>query len=234
MSQIFTPASIHNFQEFRLALSKAGMCMGGENDEGIFSLSSFFSDCIQWHTENPETDPWVWRIRVLNECQDIAYSKLFFKKSGYITKEWYPAFLSVRRESHTLEEEYKNGNISHTAKTIYQLIQEHSTLPVHELKQLGGFTKEHKAVFDRSLIELQGKLYITMCGQERKRSSKGEEYGWNATAFCLTESFWGEEVFKKAASLRPEEAYEQIKSHILMLNPNASEKKIKKFILNHV
>lgn len=231
MSQIFTPASIHNFQDFRNALYKAGMCMGGENDEGIFSLSSFFADCIQWHTEDQETDPWAWRIRVLNECQDIAYSKLFFKKSGYITKEWYPAFLSVRRGSHTLEEEYENGHISQTARNIYQLIKDNHMLPVNEIKQLGGFTKENKSAFDRSLTELQGKLYITMCGQKRKRSQKGGEYGWNATAFCVTEQFWDEEVLKKAASIKPEDAYQKIRNHILTLNPNAPEKKIKKFIL---
>ena len=31
---------------------------------------------------DPETDPWEWRIRVLDERDDIAYAKLFYKKSG--------------------------------------------------------------------------------------------------------------------------------------------------------
>ncbi len=65
--------------------------------EGVFTLSDAFGESIAWHTEDPETDPWEWRIRVLDEYTDIAYGKLFFRKSGYITKEWYPYFLAVRR-----------------------------------------------------------------------------------------------------------------------------------------
>ena len=36
-------------------------------------------------------------MRVLDERNDIADTTLFFKKSGFITKEWYPYFLSAER-----------------------------------------------------------------------------------------------------------------------------------------
>lgn len=48
--------------------------MGGNNDEGIFFLSTYFSDNLISHTGNAETDPWEWRIRGINECNDLAYS----------------------------------------------------------------------------------------------------------------------------------------------------------------
>jgi len=41
---------------------------------------------VRWHTGDPGTSPWEWRIRVLDERDDIAYPKRFYKKSGYITK----------------------------------------------------------------------------------------------------------------------------------------------------
>lgn len=132
---------INNFDDFVNDLYKAGMSLGGENGEGIFTLCDLFGDNIHWHTEDMETDPWEWRMRVLNERTDIAYGKFFFKKSGYITKEWYPYFYAVRRKNSELQEEYEDGNISHYAKRIYELMCEYKELPLHLIKQYGGFAK---------------------------------------------------------------------------------------------
>ena len=32
---------------------------------------------IVWHTGDPETDPWEWRVRVLNERNDVAYANSY-------------------------------------------------------------------------------------------------------------------------------------------------------------
>lgn len=50
--------------------------------------------------------------------------KLFFRKSGYITKEWYPYFLAVRRGKKELQEEYEEGNVTLMAKRIYDVLSE--------------------------------------------------------------------------------------------------------------
>lgn len=219
------------FEDFTDALHMAGMSTGGENGEGVFTLANYFGDNIEWHTNELETDPWEWRMRVLNERDDIAYAKLFFKKSGYITKEWYPYFYSVRRGMKNFDEEYADGKISAEAKKIYQLIREHGTLPLHLIKELGGFTKEDKYKFDHAITELQMKMYITMRGKSNKQSKSGEEYGWASTVFCLTEKFFRPKVFDMAEKLSPKEAYEIIEEHIVRLNPKADKKKINKFIL---
>ena len=95
---------IRNFDDFVKALLDAGFSMGGSNSEGMYSIIPWnwneeppYETSVRWHTGDAETDPWEWRIRVLDERNDIAYSKLFFKKSGFITKKWYPFFLAVRR-----------------------------------------------------------------------------------------------------------------------------------------
>ncbi len=221
---------IENFHDFITELNQAGMTMGGENNEGIFSLCSSFQDSVRWHTEDQETDPWEWRMRVLNECDDIAYGKFFFKKSGYITKEWYPYFYAVRRNKTELLEAYEAGTISHYGKRIYGLLEEYKELPLHLIKQYGDFTKEDRSRFDSAITELQMKFYITMCGKARKISKKGEAYGWNSTVFCLTEDFFPEEVIEKAAELKYQDAYNKIEAHIYKLNPEANPKKVKKFI----
>ncbi len=222
---------IRKFEDFLENLTLTGMSVGGENNEGIFSLCDMFADNISWHTTNIETDPWEWRMRVLNECTDIAYSKFFFKKSGYITKDWYPYFYAVRRGKKELEEEFEDGKISLYAKRIYELVQEHKEIPLHLIKQYGGFAKDDKTKFDNAITELQMKFYITMCGRARKISKIGDAYGWSSTVFCLVEDFFDKDVLNLAQNLSFEEAYHKIETQIYQLNPNADAKKVKKFIL---
>lgn len=222
---------IRKYEDFVSMLRVAGISMGGENAEGVFSLSSYFDSNIVWHTEDKETDPWEWRIRVLNETDDIAYGKLFFKKSGFITKEWYPYFYVIRRNNKEFGEEYEEGNLSLLSKKIYQLFNNNDSLPIHIIKQELNITKEDKSMFDKAITELQLKMYLTMCGNSRKVSLKGEVYGWSSTVFCKTEKFFGDEVIEVAKSITKEEAYKVIWDHIYSLNSHADEKKVKKFIL---
>lgn len=229
---------IQNFKEFCDALIESGFSMGGGNDKGIFAVipysweeQQFIDTAVKWHTGNPETDPWEWRMRVLEERSDIAYSKLFFHTSGYITKQWYPYFLAVRRNGETFEEAYQRGTVSQTAKRIYEIISENGRVPFHEIKSIGMFKREDNSKFERSVVELQMRMFITMCGREQKKNKFGEGYGWNSTVFCTVEQFWrDDEVFCKADSLSPEEAEKAIIEQIYKLNPNADIKKIKKFV----
>ena len=221
---------IHNYNDFITTLFDAGFSMGGSNDENIFSVASQYSAFIQSHTDDPETDPWEWRMRVLDERDDIAYAKLFFKKSGYITKEWYPYFFAARRGSKTIDDEYTDGKISISVRRIYCAVAENGTLPLHVIKQLAGFNKDEKSKFDSSLTELQMRMYLTMSGNQQKLSKKGDEYGWSSTVFCTVEHFWGSDVIKKASSIRENEAIDKITEQILKLNPSAHENKIIRFI----
>lgn len=229
--------AIKNYDDFITTLLEAGFSMGGGNSEGVFSLITWnwdeqppYDTPVRWHTGDSETDPWEWRMRVLDERDDIAYAKLFFKKSGYITKEWIPYFLAARRNGILFEEAYEEGLISNYAKRIYSVVAEHGILPLHAIKQLAGFGKEEKSQFDRALVELQMKMFLTMCGRQQKISSKGEEYGWSSTVFCTTERYWREGVFKESSNMDQAEAIERITKQIYTLNQEADPKKVMKFI----
>ena len=228
---------IQNYADFCRELLIAGFSVAsGGNDEGVFGLLEYGWDNeppdaqVRWHTGDPEHDPWEWRMRVLDERNDIAYSKVFFRKAGYITREWYPYFLAARRKGFTFDETYSEGVISYEAKRIYDVLRAGVPVPLHTLKQLSGFGKESKTRFDRGLVELQMRLFVTMCGRQQKISQRGEEYGWSSTVFCTTEQFWGDEVFEKAARTSAVESMEAITSQVYRLNPAADSKKIRKFI----
>ena len=223
----------NNFGEFCDELLKCGFSLGG-GSKGIYAIipydwkeQEFLDYPAKWHTGDPETDPWEWRMRVLEERSEFAYAKVFFGVSGYITKEWYPYFLSVRRHGKSFEEAYNDGEISQTAKKIYELVSDNKRLAVHEIKQLGGLEKCKD--FDKALTELQMKMYLTMCGRAPKLNKNGEPYGWTSTVFCTPEVFWNDEaVFSR--NIPEAKAAETIGQQVLKLNPEASERKIKKFI----
>ena len=226
---------IRNFEDFCCELQNCGFSMGGGNAKGIFALIDYdwtnqdqLDTPVKWHCGDPEVDPWEWRMRVLEERTDIAYSKVFFKTSGFITKDWYPYFYAVRRNGESFEDAYEQGRISHTAKRIYDIVSQ-NYIALHEIKTQGGFGKEDKSQFDRAMIELQMGFYITMTGRKQKKNKYGIEYGWNSTVFTTVKNFWEERDFD-LPKLDAKESYEKIKTQILKLNPNAEEKVIRKFI----
>ncbi|NLO85391.1 MAG: hypothetical protein GX096_08185 [Clostridiales bacterium] len=228
---------IQNFEDFVQSLLEAGFSMGGGNDEGIFALIPWgwnqpapYPTPVHWHTGDAATDPWEWRMRVLDERDDIAYGKFFFKKSGFIASEYIPYFLACRQEGNTLEEAYENGTVSHMAKQVYECVAKNEPMPMHAIKSQLGIKKEDASRFDRALVELQTKLYLTMCGRQQKISQKGEAFGWSSTVFCLTTTLWGDKPFQKAATLTKQDAFDAIRQQILKLSPDAQEKKIKRFI----
>jgi len=227
---------LENYDDFIRILLTSGFSLGGGKAEGIFSIVNhdWYApnplDPIQWHTGDIQTDPWEWRYRVLKEHNDIAYSKPFFKKSGFITEAFYPYFLRLRRTDADFEAAYFNGKISHIAKRIYDVVQDNPELQSHEIKRMAGFDKTEKSKFDAAVVELQMGLYITISGASKKRSVRGEEFGWDVSELSTTEYFWRHsDVFARASACTEAEAFEEIRVRVLDLNPLADEKKIYKF-----
>ncbi|MGI5899891.1 MAG: AlkZ-related protein [Christensenellales bacterium] len=226
---------IKNYDEFVAKLLKAGFSMGGGNDGGIFTVIPYGWNAqeegpLRWHSDDPETDPWQWRMRVLEERQDIAYGKVFFRKGGYITQELSPFFIAARRKGRNFEDAYQDGLMSDFSRRIFNLLKREGPLPAHDIRRLGGFGKEEARKFEGALVDLQMGLFINICGRRRKRSKTGEEYGWHSTVLCTAEEFWGEEIFNQAEKVSPEEASSRILERIMRLNPQAQEAKALKFI----
>lgn len=224
---------VNSFEEFYEELIRCGFSMGGGNAKGIYAVVPFdwrtqIPGCpVRWHTGDPETDPWEWRMRILEEHDDIAYGKFFFGTSGYIAREWFPYFLAVRRQGMVFDEWFDEGRISLLERDIYEVISERGPIALHDLKRTCGITKETAGKFDRALLNLQKLLFVTMCGRSQKKNRYGEGYGWNSTVFCTVEDFWGEDLWEDISA---EAAYAKIRERILELNPEAKEKDIRKFI----
>lgn len=90
---------IFNYADFTTALLEAGFSMGGGNASGIFSLISWdwnqeppYETPVRWHTGDLESDPWEWRMRVLDERDDIAYASCFLKRAVILRRNGTPVF----------------------------------------------------------------------------------------------------------------------------------------------
>ena len=219
--------TICHFKDFIAALLQTGFTPLGSG-EGIFSLSSRYGEQIIPHTEKPDTDPWEWRMRVLEERNDIAYGKVFYRKGGLITRQWYPYFLAARRGGMTFEDAYSDGTIGYFEKRVYEVIRAQACVPLPIIKQLGRFSREDTSRFDRALIELQMRMYVTICGRQFINETRT---GWSSTVLCTVENFFDTEVFDKADQIGREEAVEEITGHIYTLNPHADRKRVQKLIL---
>lgn len=227
---------ICNFEDFCAAVNEAGFSTGSGNDGGAYTVIPFDwneqppeNSPIRWHTGDPDTDPWQWRIRALNERTDIAYAKVFFGRSGYISRAWYPYFLAVRREGSRIEDDYRDGLISRMAMRIYGAVQEHRALAVHDIKALSGFVKGEQGQFERALVELQMRMYITMCGEAPKIALTGGAMGWASMVYTLADSFF-EGAFERSLEMGRREAVVAIEARVFAVNPQADAKKVRKFI----
>lgn len=221
------------YDDFCRELLNAGFSLGGGSDKEIYAVVPFdwteqpAGTPVRWHTGDPETDPWEWRMRVLEERSDIAYAKVFFRASGYITEEWYPYFLAVRRQGMSFEEAREEGRVSELSRRIYNAVQENGRVPMHEIKRLAGLRDETSAHIEKAMTDLQMGMFLTICGRQQKRNAYGELYGWSSTVFCTPEEFWHRE-FDDLPDC--DQAIQKICARVSQLNPSAQERKIRKFI----
>jgi len=219
---------INSFDDFTNEMYKIGFCLSGNNGEGIFSLENCYSEEIEYHTGDLELDPWEWRHRAVEETDDIFYGKVFYNKSGWITREWLSDFINVRRRGNTIDELYFDGLISQLDKSVYEYIQDRKKVSLIDI--LSTFGRENKNKIVKSLTNLQMKILITMCGETRKISKHGIPYGWPVTIFSTVEERCQNTLIDDINSIDPETSYQRISDHIKTLNPLAEDKRIKSFI----
>ena len=147
--------------------------------------------------------------------------------SGCIAREWYPFFMSVRRQGMTFEEMWESGRVTELSRRIYEAVRDNGRVAMHDIKRLAGLSGETSAHIEKAMTDLQMSMLLTICGRQQKRNALGELYGWSSTVFCTPEEFWHTE---DTGDIPPEEAAERIRARVLELNPDAQERKIRKFI----
>ncbi len=185
-----------------------------------------------WFTDHKE-DPWLWR-EIIAESREVAYGKLLGKKSGFISKAWFPTFANYRRLGYDFDSLYEDGKAHYRAKLIMDLFAEdfpnNTAVPSYLMKEKAGFGKGGEKGFEGTLQSLQAQTYLVNTGFTRKQNRKGEAYGWSISVYEPPESLFGEEYVRSEYSLPPEESFKKIINRMKELYPDADERDILKEI----
>lgn len=182
-----------------------------------------------WFTGDPKRDPWSWRQIIAGDGR-IAYGKLFDKKAGFVSKEWFPVFANYRRDGYDFDARYEDGLAPHKYKTVMGLFDGGAVIPSYQIKQTAGFGGDGEKGFEGVLTGLQMQTYLTTRRFERKRNKRGEEYGWPTACYCTPEELFGEEHVRSAYCEKPSLSRQKIIECCARYFPLASQSDIEKLI----
>jgi hypothetical protein len=145
-----------------------------------------------WHTGDPDTDPWQWKDRAVSEHK-LAFGCVINGYKGFLSKDMYPLFYNAYREAVSLEERYLDGLVPKMEMDIFRMFLSGAVLSTADVRSAVQVTKKQGAFeADSALKSLQRQFLISVCGSKRKLSYEGLPYGWPANAYCLTE-IWAKE-----------------------------------------
>lgn len=130
-----------------------------------------------WHT-GLDTDPWRWKDRAAEEKR-LAYGCILGGHKGFVARHMYPIFYAAFYPLLPMPERWAAGTINQRTWQLWQLFEEKGTLNISQVRQILGVSgKQGVSAVDNAIQQLQHEYYITMDGNDRKISAKGEFYGW--------------------------------------------------------
>jgi len=213
---------LKTYADFLALLEERGMVwFSSGQPAGLPSLGAYTKE-TQWHTGDPDTDPWQWRERVAAERRGAVGNVLGGRK-GFIVPALYPLFFAAARPALPMEERYAGGLVPRMQQRALALFVPGQPLSTFELRaQLIGPRKEGVSKMFGAIEALMREFYITVCGSKQKNNALGQPYGWPAVNYALAEEWHGD--WLAAAPLLPqEEAREAILAHCVKMGAEGSE-----------
>ncbi|HWQ58165.1 MAG TPA: hypothetical protein VN540_04025 [Clostridia bacterium] len=171
--------------------------------------------------------PWEWKGRHIGR---YAYGKLFHGYAGFVSREYLPLFVSLRRDGYDFEGYYEDGHASYKAKRIVDALAERGPMLSTELKRACGFGKGGESGFDAEIARLQMSTFVTTAGFEYALDKSGRPYGWGLARYALTEHVFGEDLMRAAEEIPPKEAKNRLFARARELCPQAEEKALERLI----
>lgn len=197
-----------------------------------------------WFSDEQD-GPWEWKgpIIVQGNC---AYGKFFEGKACYVSLDWLPDFINVRRSLYIMKDE----EISRE-KLVYDAVVAKESMLTTEIRQECGFAKprapklnplekleaglQKKIVtmtrsesLDTILTRLQMSTHFVVADFEYKQDKHGKPYGWGVARYATPEALYGNEILKCPYS--PKQSYKRIKQHLLELLGEDYMLKVEKMI----
>lgn len=192
-----------------------------------FSIEEF-TPSRYWFV-NGVDGPWEWRMELARRGV-VAYGKLFAKKAGLVSREWYPDLANYRRNGYDFDARYEDGLASHREKRVMDILLREGPTLSKDLKRLAGFGGDGLKGFDTVITNLQMQTYITVHSFEYAHDKYGRPYGWGIARYAVTEDVLGAEVTQSAYDRPPEESKARMIQHLGLLCPDAFDDALEKLI----
>ena len=218
---------IHNATELEALAQKMGFLPFFSCAVPNFSIEEF-TPSRYWFAEGVD-GPWEWRMEVARRGI-VAYGKLFSKKAGLVSREWYPDLANYRRNGYDFDARYEEGLASYREKCVMDVLLREGPTLSKDLKRLAGFGGDGLKGFDTVMTSLQMQTYVTVHSFEYAQDKYGKPYGWGIARYALTENVLGAEVTQGAYHRSPEESRERIIEHLETLCPEGPDKDLEKLI----
>jgi len=181
-----------------------------------------------WHTGDPDTDPWQWKNRAADEKR-LAFGCILGGHKGFVAARMYPLFYQAFHPREHMEERWASCQISQTVWQLWRLFEEKTLLNTSDIRREMGVTlKKGGSKVDRAITELQQYYYITVAGSRQKADKYGQPYGWPANVYDKVDNWAPEEWLKSDPDLSCEEARETILDNGIAVGKNIKRSELAK------
>lgn len=181
-----------------------------------------------WFAEGTD-GPWEWRMEVARRGV-VAYGKLFDKKAGLVSREWYPDLANYRRDGYDFDARYEDGLAGHKEKCIMDVLTREGPMLSKDLKRAAGFDRGGMKGFDTAITRLQMQTYVTVHSFEYSVDKQGRPYGWGIAKYALAEDVFGEEITRGAYHRDPRESKARLIDHLGIICPDIFDDDLERLI----
>ena len=169
-------ALLHTYEDFLARIDALGFLYLSDVLPGFPSVAGETAG-EQWHTGEPDTDPWQWKDRAAAEKR-AAFGCVLGGHKGFIAPRLYSAFVRACQPDGALEERHDEGLVKPAVWDLWQCFEHTSVLGTNDLNRLWKLSGRKAAGLDGAIRELQREFWITVAGNRRKLDRYGQPTGW--------------------------------------------------------
>lgn len=229
---------INSYESLLHAVREFGLLPLFRNKVEGFSVEEMADESC-WFPEEGE-GVWEWKGPVIREG-DIAYGKFFGGKAGFVTMDWFPHLVNIRRRARF------RPNLVGKEAEVYEAIRSHESLLTSEIRKLCGFQRTNRLkgqpVLDipepkpkRSpsletiLTRLEMRTFVVIADFEYRIDRYGQPYGWGLARYSTPEVLFKPTRLRAAACFKPDVSLERVCRHLSYYLPGATLEEIESLI----
>mgnify|MGYP006916108131 CR=1 FL=1 len=176
-----------------------------------------------------EAGAWEWKGAIIRD--GYVYGKLFGRKCGFATLEWYRQLANWRRDGYDFDVRTDDGLAPHQDQHLYNALLPFGQLQSKGLKAAAGFDKAGgRTGFETIITRLQMQCYVCVADFPYLTDKHGKEYGWGVTEYTTPEALYGTRFTEGLYDMEPEASKERIRAHLAGLFPAATDAQIQRII----